>query len=425
MASAVTALVEYGPDYIKMDRPTPPLSDVSFNTYMVRFQNFIHNLAALPWVATERVTVDYYPTSAERLNNRLPHRPLITWHSKDYSHADYHLDSDSIDSLTLKMTPRLQRLKAPSHASRIDINLDSEFSDRTRSPFPYHPPNIIQTPDHRRPRSEGFKEVGYPSLPQASKSPLPPSSVQRQWEDPSFNPIQPYVPNWGNAPDTLPLFPPNSGQTPMMYPEESRPESRTDTNTNALLQTPAAQKFGLSYTEGPETLSGGGTYGEDPRLRSQNDANVTFFSTPTRPRPASVRSNRRWESTPKPDYLASPKHTLPSHRYPDPGSGQYPISGSPSRRSRKSSSAGSQPGGESTEAWENFPQDRPGFVPFEYSENYYGTRYGVGIHGLLPPVGRVSNDASADASPVPSIKQPQPQYPKPTLVTPPSQASSL
>jgi hypothetical protein len=115
---------------------------------MLRFQNFIHDLAGLPWMANDRVTADYYPSAAERIYKRLPHRPFITWHSKDYNYADYHLDSDT-DSLTLQMTPR-PRLRAPSHASRMDFNLETEFSDRTRSPFPYQPQSIPQTPDHRR-----------------------------------------------------------------------------------------------------------------------------------------------------------------------------------------------------------------------------------------------------------------------------------
>ena len=411
MTSAVTALVGYGPDYIKMDRPTPPQSDVSFNTYMARFQNFLHDLAALPWMASERVTVDYYPTANERPNKRLPHRPLIIWRSDEYNHADYHLDSDSIDSLTLKMTPHL-RVRAPSHASRTDINLDSEFSDNTHSPFPYHPPKIVQTPDHRPVRSEGFEgEIKSPSPPQAFNSPLP----QRRWEDSFSNPT---LPNLGNAPDTLPSFPPNAGPTPnMMYPEESRPVSQND--TNPLLQTPSGRKYQGGPGELPSFLpSISRTHGEDPR-RSRTDANATL-STLTRHRPASVQ---RWKSTPKPQYSAPSNPTSETHpfnRSPNLRSGQQFTSGSPSRRSHKSHTTSRRPRVESTEEWESFPQDRPGYVPFEFSENYYGTQYGVGIHGLLPPVGRVSNGAS----PAPSIKQPQPQYPRSTFVTPPSRANS-
>ena len=404
LVSAVTALVGYGPDYIKMDRPTPPQSDVSFNTYMVRFQNFVHELASLPWMANDRVTVDYYPSAAERVHKRFPHRPFITWHSKDYNYADYHLDSET-DSLTLQMTPHL-RLRAPSHASRTDFNLESEFSDRTRSPFPYQPQSIPQTPDHRRVRSEleGMHsdvegEVKFRSPPHAS--------------DPLPNPIEWSYPNQENASKTLPLFPPNSGQTPnMRYPEESRPEWRNDANPS--LKTPSARRDSLMD---PASPNNGRTHGEDPRLGSRN-ANATF-STPTRHRPDS--SNQWGESTPKPEYSRRMPEMPPSSRPPKRGSGQQPTSGSPSRPSHKSHTTSRRPRHESTEEWEeNYVRERTGYVPFEFSENYYGNRYGVGIHGLLPPVGRASSGTSI----APSIKQPQPQYPKSTLVTPPSRPGS-
>jgi hypothetical protein len=44
-----------------------------------------------------------------------------------------------------------------------------------------------------------------------------------------------------------------------------------------------------------------------------------------------------------------------------------------------------RPRHESTEEWESYVGERTGDVPFEFSENFYGNRYGVGIHGLLPP----------------------------------------
>ena len=89
MASAVIARVGYGPDYAKMDRPTPPQSEVSFNTYVTRFRNFVHDLVALPWIAKGQVTVDYYPTRSYQRDRRLT--PLITWHSQDYNPPDYQL----------------------------------------------------------------------------------------------------------------------------------------------------------------------------------------------------------------------------------------------------------------------------------------------------------------------------------------------
>ena len=395
LVSAVTALVGYGPDYIKMDRPTPPQSDVSFNTYMVRFQNFIHDLAGLPWMANDRVTVDYYPSAAERIQKRFPHRPLITWRSKDYNYPDYHLDSDT-DSLNLQMTPRL-RLRAPSHTSRIDFNLESEFSDRTRSPFPSQPQSILQTPDHRREiegvRSDLEAEVKFSSPPHAS--------------DPLHNPTEWSYLNRESAPNTMSLYPPNSDQTPnMRYTEELRPEWRNDSKP----KTPSARLVPAQLPS-PNT---GRTHGEDPRLGSRN-ANKTF-STPTGPRPDS--SNQWWESTPKPEYPRPTPETAPSNRPARRESGQQPTSGSPSRPSHKSHTKSRRPRHENTEEWEeDYGRERTGYVPFEYSENYYGDRYGVGIHGLLPPVARAASSA-------PSIKQPQPQYPRSTFVTPPSRPGS-
>ena len=395
LVNAVNALVEYGPDYLKMDRPTPPLSDVSFNTYMLRFQKFVHDLAGLPWMANGRVTVDYYPYAAERKHKLFPHRPYITWRSKDYNNPDY--DSPETDSLIIINTPHNTphtRLRAPIHVSRTDFNLDSEFSDRTRSPFPNQRQSIPQTPDHRRVQSElegvhsDFGEFEFPSS-------LHPS-------DPLSNPS-----NQENAPNTLLLYPPNSDQMPnMKYPEDSHPEWRYDANP----KTPSARRHSLAPAPLPSP-STSRTHREDPRLRSRN-ANATFSIHP----PDS--SNQRWES----EYSRPTPETAPSSRLPKPGSSQQPISGSPSRPSHTTSR---RPRHESTtEEWEeDYVRERTGYVPFERSENYYGDRYGAGIHGLLPPVGRAASSGTSIIAP--SIKQPQPQYPRSALVTPLSRHGSL
>ena len=404
LASAVTALVGYGPDYIKMDRPTPPQSDVSFNTYMARFQNFVHDLANLPWMANDRVTADYYPSAADRIHKRFPHRPLITWHSKDYNYANYHLDSDS-DSLTLPVTPRI-RLKAPSHPSRTDFNLESEFSDRTRSLFPF-PQSTLQTPDHGRVRSEPERvrsdlggEAKFPSFPPHAS-------------DPFLNPTEWPYPNEENDPNTL--IPPNFGETPnMRYPEGSRPEWRNNTNPN----TPSGLRYSFTHPAPSPSSNTGRAHGEDPRLGSGN-ANAAFPTPTTRHHPDS--SNQWMESTPKPEYSRPPPETPPSNRPsksgsgPQPSTSEIPFGKSHTTRRRR-------PRHESGEEWEkDYVRERTGYVPFEFSENFYGNRYGAGIHGLLPPVGRASSGTSI----APSIKQPQPQYPKASLVTPPSRFGSL
>ena len=132
---------------------------------------------------------------------------------------------------TPKMVPRM-RVRAPSHASRA--NLDSEFSDKTSSPFPYHPPNLLRTPDHRRPQSESLRTgLGWEATPHVSKSHLSPSN-QKRW-NPAANLTETFVPG------TLPQFPPNFDQTPnhsKPYDKELTPWSWNDA-TPALLKTPS------------------------------------------------------------------------------------------------------------------------------------------------------------------------------------------
>ena len=422
VASAISAHVEYGPDYAKMDRPTPPHSDVSFNTYMNRFQDFVQDVVALPWMGKERVTVDYYPSAKERRNKRLSHRPAIIWRSQDYNHADYHLDSDS-ESSSLKMISHLH-VRAPSRTSRADIDLDSEFPDKTHPSLPHHPPNTVRTPDHRRVQSEGTG-----TLPLFPPNNGPTSDVpQTHDDDPRFGlQVNDGNPKTPPAQKTPTLASPRLSENGDLYTLPSSPQNP------ALFNTPSGRRHSLNQKGGPEsppansrrTRGRSRTDGEDTRLVSRNDtaafsseASIGHHTPSVRPslntrgdpfRTSPTSSHHRWQD-----------NTSPNHIPETPPYNRTPRSGSPSRRSHRSHSSSQRPHRQSSEEWESYPQHRPGYVPFEYSENYYGTRYGVGIHGLLPPVARVSSPAS---SITPSIKQPQPQYPKSTLMTPPSRTS--
>ena len=313
-----------------------------------------------------------------------------------YLHPTCHLDTlGGIPALLPSTTTTTATQRG--HTSCTDINLESEFPDRT--PFPYQPQSMPQTPDHRRVRSElegvhpDFGEANFPSQPHPSDA-LP-------------NPTELSYPERRNAPTTPLLYPPNSGQAPnVRYPEESRPERRSYTNP----KTPSAciQSLVPATLPSPNTSR---THDEDPRLRPRN-ANASY---------STHRRDGRWESTPKPEYSRPRPETAPSSRLPKPGSSQQPISGSPSRPSHTTSR---RPRHESTEEWEeDYVREQTGYVPFEFSENYYGDRYGAGIHGLLPPVGRAASSGTSIIAP--SIKQPQPQYPRPALVTPPSRPGSL
>ncbi|KAF8238990.1 hypothetical protein L208DRAFT_1374902 [Tricholoma matsutake] len=92
MGSPVFVEPEPGSDYAKMDSPTPTPSTASLASYLSRVRKFFQELNDLPWVASERVTVDYYPSRSQRAARRRstvharsplpppPQRPVISWY---------------------------------------------------------------------------------------------------------------------------------------------------------------------------------------------------------------------------------------------------------------------------------------------------------------------------------------------------------
>ena len=92
MGSPVYVDPQPGSDYAKMDSPAPPPSTASLGSYLSRVHKFFQDISNLPWVASERVTVDYYPGLGQRaarrrseLRNRsplllAPQRPVMSWY---------------------------------------------------------------------------------------------------------------------------------------------------------------------------------------------------------------------------------------------------------------------------------------------------------------------------------------------------------
>ncbi|KAJ7103068.1 hypothetical protein B0H15DRAFT_810827 [Mycena belliarum] len=78
-----------GSDYAKL---SPPRSDASLGSYLARLARFIARVNALPWIAPERVTVDYVPGRARReyLQQHAHARPggarrsaMISWYNSN------------------------------------------------------------------------------------------------------------------------------------------------------------------------------------------------------------------------------------------------------------------------------------------------------------------------------------------------------
>ncbi|KAJ7729232.1 hypothetical protein DFH07DRAFT_184190 [Mycena maculata] len=96
-----------GSDYAKMD--SPPRSEASFGSYVSRVQHFFRAVNALPWIATERVTVDYIPrgkagqlpaASGPTPRPRAARRPMISWYGSDIPQNSIDLFSSGSSQLT-------------------------------------------------------------------------------------------------------------------------------------------------------------------------------------------------------------------------------------------------------------------------------------------------------------------------------------
>ncbi|KAF8882232.1 hypothetical protein BD779DRAFT_1543527 [Infundibulicybe gibba] len=106
IGSPISIEPQLAPDYAKM--PTPPPSDASFGVYMSRVQRFFHRINSLPWVANERVTVDYIPPRREpkriprtRPVTRSSNRAVFSWYNNQHHQA---ASLDLLSSLTSSPT---------------------------------------------------------------------------------------------------------------------------------------------------------------------------------------------------------------------------------------------------------------------------------------------------------------------------------
>ncbi|KAJ7508605.1 hypothetical protein B0H11DRAFT_2270941 [Mycena galericulata] len=124
-----------GPDYAKM--PSPPPSEAS---YIARVQQFFRALNELPWIAPERVTVDYFPGSARRVPDVGPTlRParganrhaVISWYNSDLPQA-------SIDLLSSVESARTRAESAQVQARARAAG--GGYADNVRVPATAGPP---------------------------------------------------------------------------------------------------------------------------------------------------------------------------------------------------------------------------------------------------------------------------------------------
>ncbi|KAJ7110310.1 hypothetical protein C8R43DRAFT_1042181 [Mycena crocata] len=107
-------------DYAK---DSPPRSEASFGSYLTRVHHFFQMLNALPWIAAERVTVDYIPGRARRKeemgNSTLrprtggARRPVISWYNSNVPQGSIDLLSSGTGSPLDEFAQRAQPYPDP------------------------------------------------------------------------------------------------------------------------------------------------------------------------------------------------------------------------------------------------------------------------------------------------------------------------
>lgn len=205
-ASPVLVEPRRASDYAKMDSPAPgPPSEPSLGTQINRVQKFMHDLNSLPWVAGDRLTVDYHPGLTrggkprshvvERPPDPQPaHRPPDSWYRSPHHY--------SVDLLSGASSPISPRAQTERHRPRRQASADMyrrETSPIIPSPYPFQLPYQYPYPvpnappsSHQRahasphpgsgrstphsPGSERHRQATYPTYPHGYSpySPLPP-----------------------------------------------------------------------------------------------------------------------------------------------------------------------------------------------------------------------------------------------------------
>lgn len=132
MDSPISAEPQYSSDYIGM---APGALEIDIlKTYIRRVSKLIHDISTLPWIATERVTVDYYPEHSKRCDE-LERHPAPAWSNENDSSFDYlqnHSGSLKIDGSVLSemWTPDGNPMNPHHQISYEGMDLGEEFGER-------------------------------------------------------------------------------------------------------------------------------------------------------------------------------------------------------------------------------------------------------------------------------------------------------
>ncbi|KAF9559116.1 hypothetical protein CPC08DRAFT_724122 [Agrocybe pediades] len=253
LRSPISADVAYGPDYARMDPPTPPPSNASIGTYLKRVQHFVETVNNLPWVGKERVTVDYFPEKKQRKLEPKRH-PAIVWRSEDTKRAwqkehltnfnppnqEYAGSGYFSSGWSITSEPIPHGMHEPRRASRSALNLDEEL-EGSRTPLPGGPASL---PQNVQP-GQAFPQPG--AVPVV----FPPGSVLLQTMPqpeplPQFPPLPVYPP--------LPLYPPQQQQQqPQQQQQFPEPQQQPQPQPQPIYENkPPPAKNSMQGTPRPQ-----------------------------------------------------------------------------------------------------------------------------------------------------------------------------
>jgi hypothetical protein len=274
MDSPVSAELVYDPKYIGM-APPHPASDTSLRSYLKRASKLVSDISALPWVAPERLTVDYYPERTKRCDEPRRH-PAIAWTHQNFSAIDYfehHPGGLDLDSNGSEMSSPIENFMAPRHrTSYEDMDLDDEFGeyDQDEQQPTYYSPH----PDYvNRPPSEIINPISHAPSARSDRDQYTPRPYpyDKTWAGATSQVRHPPVGLWQtagtnphtNSPRQPSLRPPQPQPRPPSQPTSHRSAHATATQTRLHPPTPsmppprsAPPSDGGSWQQYPREMGG-------------------------------------------------------------------------------------------------------------------------------------------------------------------------
>ncbi|KAK7051077.1 hypothetical protein VNI00_005189 [Paramarasmius palmivorus] len=183
------------PDYRKMASPSPPPSNVSLHSYFSKLKKILHEFNSLPWIAEDRVTMDYYPgQSRKRVREQAPygtapkHRTAIatSWYGEHYRNykPSGMLDMQELD-LTAGESPEMARNGA-NNLHQSPPGVIQPFVDGNGQMWPAISEVMYQDPEAGfSPRQEPVAVSYTPAAP--APAPIPTTPVANNAVTPIMN----------------------------------------------------------------------------------------------------------------------------------------------------------------------------------------------------------------------------------------------